>query len=328
MKEILNELIEHKALSKASAKQVLVDIAQGKYNTSEIASFLTIYMMRSIKVEELDGFREALLEMCLNVDFEGETTMDMCGTGGDGKNTFNISTISSFVAAGAGIKITKHGNYGVSSSCGSSNVMEYLGYEFSNNQDVLKSELANCGITFLHAPLFHPAMKNVAPIRKELGMKTFFNMLGPLVNPCKPSMQVTGVFNLELMRLYNYLLQKADNKYLIVYGLDGYDEISLTSDFKISTQKEERIFSPQNLGFNEQEQSDIYGGNTVAESGKIFLSILQGTGTEKQNNAVIANSAMAIYLAKNCSLPDAVAEAKESLESGKANTVFKKLLKI
>lgn len=327
MKEILNELIEHKALSKASAKQVLVDIAQGKYNTSEIASFLTIYMMRSITVEELDGFREALLEMCLSIDFEGQTTMDMCGTGGDGKNTFNISTISSFVAAGAGIKITKHGNYGVSSSCGSSNVMEYLGYEFSNNQDVLKRELADCGITFLHAPLFHPAMKNVAPIRKELGMKTFFNMLGPLVNPCKPSMQVTGVFNLELMRLYNYLLQKADNKYLIVYGLDGYDEISLTSDFKVSTQKEERIFSPQNLGFKDQKQTDIHGGNTVAEAGKIFLSILQGTGTEKQNNAVIANSAMAIYLANNCNLSDAVAIARESLESGKANAVFKKLLK-
>lgn len=326
MKKILNELIEHKSLSKASAKQVLVNIAEGKHNTSEIAAFLTTFMMRSIKVEELEGFREALLDLCVAVDFEGQETMDLCGTGGDGKNTFNISTLSSFVAAGAGIKVTKHGNYGVSSSCGSSNVMEYLGYQFTNNPDVLKKELNDCGITFLHAPLFHPAMKNVAPIRKELGMKTFFNMLGPLVNPANPTMQLTGVYSLELMRLYNYLLQKTKKNYLIVYALDGYDEISLTSDFKINTKTEERIYSPEQLGFSMQKQQDIYGGDTVPEAAKIFTTILAGKGTLEQNNAVIANSAMAIYLAQNTSMENAVGIAKESLESGKANAIFKNLL--
>lgn len=326
MKKILNELIEHKSLSKASAKQVLVNIAEGKHNTSEIAAFLTTFMMRSIKVEELEGFREALLDLCVAVDLEGQETMDLCGTGGDGKNTFNISTLSSFVAAGAGIKVTKHGNYGVSSSCGSSNVMEYLGYQFTNNPDVLKKELNDCGITFLHAPLFHPAMKNVAPIRKELGMKTFFNMLGPLVNPANPTMQLTGVYSLELMRLYNYLLQKTKKNYLIVYALDGYDEISLTSDFKINTKTEERIYSPEQLGFSMQKQQDIYGGDTVPEAAKIFTTILAGKGTLEQNNAVIANSAMAIYLAQNTSMENAVGIAKESLESGKANAIFKNLL--
>lgn len=326
MKKILDELIENKSLSKEKAKQTLIEIAEGKYNNSQIASFLTCYMMRTIKVKELEGFREALLSLCLPVDFGGVPTIDMCGTGGDGKNTFNISTLSSFVVAGAGVKVAKHGNYGVSSSCGSSNVMEHLGYQFTNDESKLNKELNECGITFLHAPLFHPAMKTVAPIRKELGMKTFFNMLGPLVNPSKPAMQVTGVYNLELMRLYDYLLQKTDTKYMVLYGLDGYDEISLTSPFKAVTKKGEHMFSPSDLGFKLQEQSDIHGGGSVAESGKIFTDILKGSGTEQQNNAVVANSGMAISLAKDLSIEDAMAEAKESLSSGKAFSVFNNLI--
>ncbi|MFT6747543.1 MAG: anthranilate phosphoribosyltransferase [Glaciecola sp.] len=327
MKKILNELIENKALSRESAKQTLVEIAEGKYNNSQIAAFLTTFMMRTIKVRELEGFREALLELCLAVDFGGVDTIDMCGTGGDGKNTFNISTLSSFVVAGAGVKVAKHGNYGVSSSCGSSNVMEHLGYNFTNDQSILNKQLQESGITFLHAPLFHPAMKAVAPVRKELGMKTFFNMLGPLVNPSKPAMQVTGVYNLELMRLYNYLLQKSDTKYMVLYALDGYDEISLTSGFKATTKEEENIYQPADLGFEIQQQSDIYGGETVAESAKIFTDILNGEGTTQQNNAIIANSGMAIYLAKGVTLEDAMAEAKESLISGKAKTAFTQLIK-
>lgn len=327
MKKILDELIENKALSRESAKQTLVEIAEGKYNNSQIAAFLTTFMMRTIKVRELEGFREALLELCLPVDFGGVDTIDMCGTGGDGKNTFNISTLSSFVVAGADVKVAKHGNYGVSSSCGSSNVMEHLGYNFTNDQSVLNKQLHDSGITFLHAPLFHPAMKTVAPIRKELGMKTFFNMLGPLVNPSKPAMQVTGVYNLELMRLYNYLLQKSDTKYMVLYALDGYDEISLTSGFKATTKDEEKVFQPADLGFELQQQSDIYGGETVAESAKIFTAILNGEGTKQQNNAIIANSGMAIYLAKGVTLEDAMAEAKESLISGKAKTAFTQLIK-
>jgi anthranilate phosphoribosyltransferase len=326
MKKILDELIENKALSRATAKQTLVEIAEGKYNNSQITAFLTTFMMRTIKVSELEGFREALLDLCLPVDFGQTPTIDLCGTGGDGKNTFNISTLSSFVVAGAGVKVAKHGNYGVSSSCGSSNVMEHLGYQFTNDQSVLNKQLQESGITFLHAPLFHPAMKTVAPIRKELGMKTFFNMLGPLVNPSRPSMQVTGVYNLELMRLYNYLLQKSDTKYMILYALDGYDEISLTSGFKAITREKEAIYNPCDLGFRLQQQSDIHGGVTVAESAKIFTDILNGNGTEQQNNAIIANSGMAIYLAKGITLDDALAEAKESLVAGKAKSVFTQII--
>ena len=328
MKQILNELIEHKSLSKTSAKKVLIEISEGKYDQSQIASFLTVFMMRSIKVEELEGFREALLELCLPVDFGGIRTMDLCGTGGDGKNTFNISTLSSFVAAGAGVKVTKHGNYGVSSACGSSNVMEALGYKFTNNTDQLKRELEECGITFLHAPLFHPAMKTVAPIRKELGMKTFFNMLGPIVNPARPAMQLTGVFSLELMRLYNYLLQQTHTEYCLLYALDGYDEISLTGDFKFVSNHTEGILDANDLGLELVSPTAIYGGETVAEAAQLFADILAGKGTDAQNHAVIANSAMAIQLDQKISLSDAVAAAKESLLGQKAQSVFAKLMSL
>ena len=326
MKKILDELIENKALSKDTAKQTLIEIAEGKYNNIQIAAFLTAFMMRAIKVRELDGFREALLQLCVPIDFDQTPTIDLCGTGGDGKNTFNVSTLSSFVVAGSGIKVSKHGNYGVSSSCGSSNVMEHLGYTFTNDQATLQKQLDSCSITFLHAPLFHPAMKTVAPIRKELGMKTFFNMLGPLVNPSRPARQVTGVYNLELMRLYHYLLQKGNTKYLVLYALDGYDEISLTSDFKVVTRNSETIYTPNQLGFEKHKKSDIYGGDTVAASAKIFTSILNGSGTEQQNNTVVANSAMAISLAKEISLEDAIQEAKDTLFSGKAKAVLANLI--
>ena len=226
MKATLNKLINHEILAKEDAKQILVNIAKGDYNTSQIAAFLTVYMMRSISLEELEGFRDALLELCIKVPIEDYNTIDLCGTGGDGKNTFNISTLASFVTAGAGVLVSKHGNYGVSSISGSSNVMESLGIKFSNDTDFLKRCLDEAGICVLHAPLFHPAMKNVGPIRKELGLKTFFNMLGPLVNPVQPEYQSVGVFSLKLQRLYNYNFQEADRKYAVMYDLGGYDEIS------------------------------------------------------------------------------------------------------
>ena len=232
MKAILNQLIRHEQLSKEQARQVIINIAEGHYNTSEIASFLTVFMMRSISLEELEGFRTALLELCIHVDLSEFNAIDLCGTGGDEKNTFNISTLSAFVTAGAGVKVTKHGNYGVSSGCGSSNVLEVLGIRFSNESDFLKRCVDEAGICILHAPLFHPAMKNVAPVRKELKLKTFFNMLGPLVNPAFPKYQLTVVFNLELARLYYYLFQKTDTKFTVLYALDGYDEISLTGPVK------------------------------------------------------------------------------------------------
>lgn len=325
MKEILNRLINQETISKEEAKNVLVNISKGIYNTSQIASFLTVYMMRSISVEELDGFREALLDLCLSVDLSDFNTIDLCGTGGDGKDTFNISTLASFVTAGAGVKVAKHGNYGVSSSCGSSNVLEHLGIKFSNNETFLQRSIDQAGICILHAPLFHPAMKNVAPIRKELGVKTFFNMLGPMVNPSFPQNQMVGVFNLELARMYGYLYQTTDKNYAILHDLAGYDEISLTDRTKMITNKEDKMVIPADLGIEAISQKDIYGGKTVKESADIFVKVLKGEGTEAQNNVVCANAGLAISVANQVSHKDGFALAKESLKAKKALGVFSKL---
>ncbi len=283
--------------------------------------------MRSITIEELTGFRDALLELCIPVNFEGYNHIDLCGTGGDGKNTFNISTLASFVVAGAGGRVAKHGNYGVSSACGSSNVMEYLGYEFTNDVDKLRRDIETAGICVLHAPKFHPAMKNVAPVRKKLGVKTFFNMLGPMVNPSFPKHQLVGVFSLELARFYNYLYQQSDKRYVILHSLDGYDEISLTGSFKMINNEAEQILQPNDIGMQQLQQEQLFGGDTIPEAAKIFVDILEGNGTEAQNNAVIANAAMAVNcLNEGQSIADSVAAAKESLISGKAYKAFKTLL--
>lgn len=326
MKHVLNELIDHQSLTKQEARQVLIELASGKYNSSQMSSFMTVYMMRNITVEELEGFRDAMLELCIPVRFD-EPVMDVCGTGGDGKNTFNISTLSSFVVAAAGQPVAKHGNYGVSSACGSSNVLEYFGYQFTNDLDELKRSLDRANICFMHAPMFHPAMKNVAPIRKELGVKTFFNMLGPMVNPAFPTRQLVGVFSLELARQYGYLYQDTDKNFVILHGLDGYDEISLTGPFKYFFNKGERVATPADLGLPQVTYADIAGGNSVEESAKIFLNILEGKGTEQQNAAVIANAAMALFCAdQEAGMEHAVAKASEALVSGRAYEVFKKLL--
>ena len=322
MKEILNRLINQETISKEEAKNVLVNISKGDYNTSQIASFLTVYMMRSISVEELDGFREALLDLCLPVDLSDFNAVDLCGTGGDGKDTFNISTLASFVTAGAGVKVAKHGNYGVSSSCGSSNVLEYLGIAFSNEESFLQRSIDKAGICILHAPLFHPAMKNVAPIRKELGVKTFFNMLGPMVNPSFPKNQMVGVFNLELARMYGYLYQTTDKNYAILHDLAGYDEISLTDRTKMITNQEDKMILPADLGIQSIVQSDIYGGKSVKESAAIFLKVLQGEGTEAQTNVVCANAGLAISVVNKKSHREGFELAKESLLGKKALKVF------
>lgn len=318
MKTILNRLIQYQQLSKEEARQMIINIADGQYNTAQIASFLTVYMMRSISLEELEGFRAALLELCIAVDLSEFDTIDLCGTGGDGKDTFNISTLSSFVTAGAGVKVSKHGNYGVSSSCGSSNVLEALGIKFSNDQDFLKRCVDQAGICILHAPLFHPAMKNVAPVRRELGVKTFFNMLGPLVNPAFPKNQLTGVFNLELARLYHYLFQKTDTNFTILYALDGYDEISLTGPTKAFSKTSERVLTPQDFGVLPLEASQIAGGDNVDSSAKIFMNVIQNKGTQAQQEVVCANAGMAIATALNLSPIEGFEKAKESLLSGKA----------
>lgn len=328
MKQILNRLINQESISSEEAKHVLVNISKGDYNQSQIAAFLTVYMMRSVTINELEGFRDALLELCLHVNLDAYNGIDLCGTGGDGKDTFNISTLASFVTAGAGINVTKHGNYGVSSACGSSNVMEFLGIKFTSDINFLKRSLDEAGICVLHAPLFHPAMKNVAPIRKDLAVKTFFNMLGPMVNPAFPKNQLVGVFNLELLRMYSYLYQNTDINYTILHALDGYDEISLTGPTKVIRNASETMITPDFFGVNTLDQSAIYGGDSVETAAKIFTQILNGQGTDAQNNVVCANAAMAIATVNNSSVEDSFALAKESLLSGKAKTKFEKLVEI
>ncbi|MBR9915297.1 MAG: anthranilate phosphoribosyltransferase [Algicola sp.] len=326
MKQILNRLINHESITAEEAKHVLVKISEGQYNQSQIASFLTIYMMRSITLEELQGFRDALLELCIPVDLSEFNTIDLCGTGGDGKDTFNISTLSSFVTAGAGVKVAKHGNYGVSSASGSSNVLEALGVKFTNNTDLLKKQIDGAGICVMHAPLFHPAMKKVAPIRRGLGVKTFFNMLGPMVNPSFPKNQMVGVFNLELQRIYGYLYQHTDKNYSIIHALDGYDEIALTGPTKIITNASERIMKASDLGIKQIEPSEIFGGNTIKKAAKTFQNIINGKGTSAQNNVVCANAGLAIATVNQLSHLEGFALAKESLESGKAKASLEQLI--
>lgn len=328
MKNILNRLINHEQLTKDEAKEVLVNISIGTYNSSQIAAFMTVYMMRSITLEELEGFRDALLELCIKVPIEEYDTIDLCGTGGDGKNTFNISTLASFVTAGAGVLVSKHGNYGVSSISGSSNVMEALGISFSNDTGFLKRSLDEAGICVMHAPLFHPAMKNVGPIRRELGVKTFFNMLGPMVNPAFPKNQLVGVFSLELARMYGYLYQKGSKNFTVLHAMDGYDEISLTSPVKMISRNSEKILNASNFGLSKISPQEIYGGETVEASAKIFKTILNGKGTEAQNNVVCANAAMAIATVTHNSIEKSFEKAKDSLLSGKALKSLQTLQKL
>ncbi|HVT86078.1 MAG TPA: anthranilate phosphoribosyltransferase [Chitinophagaceae bacterium] len=329
MKKILQYLFEHKTLSREMAKEVLVNIGKGMYNEHEVTAFMTIFLMRSITIEELQGFRDALLELCVQVDLNGYETIDIVGTGGDGKNTFNISTLSCFIVAGTGQKVAKHGNYGASSISGASNVMEQLGYKFKSQNEKLKREVDEANICFLHAPLFHPALKTVGPIRKNLGMRTFFNMLGPMVNPANPKFQLVGVFSLEMARIYNYLLQQSGTAFTIIHSLDGYDEISLTNDTKVITNKGESILTAEQLGKRMVNASDISGGASVEEAAKIFMNILKGEGSWAQNAVVLANAAMALNSTGNYkNYDEAYNAAVESLESGKAKASLDKLISL
>ena len=318
MKNILNRLINHETLSKSEAKAVLVNISSNQYNASQVASFMTVFMMRNITIDELSGFREALLELCISVDFSQYNTIDLCGTGGDGKDTFNISTLASFVAAGAGIKVAKHGNYGVSSISGSSNVIENLGIKLSNDSDFLQKSIDQANIAILHAPLFHPAMKNVGGIRKDLGVKTFFNILGPMVNPSFPKNQLVGVFSLELARMYSYVYQHTTTNFCILHGLDGFDEVSLTDETKIISKNSESILKPEDFNLHKINISEIKGGATPQEASKLFYDIISGKGTKAQHDVVCANAALAIATVTNCTVIDAFEIASESLKSGKA----------
>jgi len=327
MKEILAYLYKGNSLTSAEAEEIMTRIGQNGCSDIEISSFLTVYLMREITSEELSGFRNALLTLCRRVQLNGFNTIDVCGTGGDGKNTFNISTLSAFVVAGMGIPVAKHGNYGVSSPVGSSNLFEHFGYRFSSDEEKLTREVEAAGITFLHAPLFHPAMKYVAPARKSLQTKTFFNMLGPMINPAFPEFQLVGVYSPEVQNLYADIYRQSGNRYMIIHGLDGYDEISLTGQTRVISGKEEQIIDSTFLGLETVEHSELSGGNTTGEAAEVFLNVLTNKGSLQQKQVVIANAAAALRCVHpETSWTDCVSIAGESLESGKAYQSFKQLI--
>lgn len=327
MKQILEELFDQKRLSREEAKNILLKISEGEFNDALLASFLTVFKMRPITKDELHGFRDALLELCRPIDLKGRDSIDIVGTGGDRKNTFNISTLTCFVVAGAGYCVTKHGNYGVSSVSGSSNVLEHLGYQFTNDVDEINRRLDRSNMIFIHAPLFHPAMKTVGPVRRALGMKTFFNMLGPLVNPSRPKRHFLGVFDMNLSRLYQYILQEDETPFAVIFNLDGYDEISLTDQFSYRTNEDDLFVSPEELGFAIVKPESLHGGDTVPEAAKIFMNILEGKGTTEQRNVIYANAGLAIQrFHPDRTFVDCIEEAKEALDSGRALESLKKAL--
>lgn len=330
MKQILNRLFEHQYLNRTEAKEILTNMAAGNYNESQIAAFISVFLMRSISVDEFLGFADALLDLRANVDaLAAYNPIDIVGTGGDNKNTFNISTLACFVTAGAGYKVAKHGNYGATSVSGASNVMEQHGVKFTADVSKLEESLDKTNIAYMHAPLFNNALKVVAPVRKALGVRTFFNMLGPVVNPIKPKRTVLGVFNLKMARLYSYMYQQTDVDYSIVHGLDGYDEISLTGDFKIINKFEEKIYTPEQVGFDRCLELELDGGNTPEDASTIFDNVISNAATKAQTNAVIANAATAIQtINPQLSFEGAIAEARESLESGKTKETFLKFLSL
>ncbi|MDX2285636.1 MAG: anthranilate phosphoribosyltransferase [Bacteroidia bacterium] len=327
LKDVLNYLFGHHTLNREEARTVLGDIASGQCPPAQIAAFMTVYLMRKITVEELAGFRDAMLERCIPADLADFDPIDLCGTGGDGRDTFNISTLAAFITAGAGVPVAKHGNYGVSSVSGSSNVVEYLGGTFTNDPAVLRRQMEASNICFMHAPLFHPAMKHVGPIRKELGVKTFFNMLGPMVNPAFPRKQLVGVFSLELARLYAYLYQQSGKRFAILHSLDGYDEISLTGPCKVISNQGERVLTPEHFGMAPVRPEALYGGADIESAARLFLRVLRNEGTEAQKHVAVINAGMAIACAREgMSLEAAVALAGDSLESGKALGAFERFV--
>ena len=329
MKKYLLKLIDGNTLTQEDTYNIMMGIIDEKYNVQQIAALLMTLQTRGVTVEELLGFRQGLLETGKYLDFSEYNTLDIVGTGGDGKNTFNISTCAAFVIAGAGYKVTKHGNGGSSSVSGASNVLQGHGVKFTDDINQLKRSLDEAGICYFHAPLFAYGMKFVGPTRKALGVPTCFNLLGPLVNPCHPKNSLHGTANQAQLRLYTNLHQRIGDNFGVITSYDGYDEISLTSGFKICTNNFEKVYTPVDLGLKYIDQSDIYGGETPEEAMKIFDAVLEGTATEAQKNVVIANAACGISIMdKNITMADSVAIARESLEGGKALATFKKFVEI
>ena len=329
MKAILEKLFNHEVLTRGEAKELLINISQEKYKASQIAALLTVYRMRDITVDEIVGYREALMQSQNPLDFSAFKPIDIVGTGGDGKNTFNISTCSCFVVAGAGYKVAKHGNYGATSVSGASNVIELHGVKFTSDHSQLTRSIEECGMAYMHAPFFTPAMMAVGPVRKSLQFKTIFNLLGPLVNPCRPQNQLLGTADLTQMRLYTNVYQTLDINYGVVNSLDGYDEISLTGDFKVATNSTEKIYTPESYNFKRVQMNEIFGGQTAEEAKAIFDNVLMDKATEAQKNVVIANAGFAIHIInQQKSVEDCMAEARESIESGRALATLKKFVEL
>ena len=329
MKQILYRLFEHQYLGREEARKILEEIAAGKYSDTQVAALITVFLMRSISVEELSGFRDALMDMRLNIDLSEYSPIDIVGTGGDGKNTFNISTAACFVVAGAGYPVVKHGNYGATSISGASNVMEMHGVKFSSDRDKLARSIGECGMAYLHAPLFNPALKAVAPVRKSLAVRSFFNLLGPLVNPAKPAYLLLGVYNLPLLRLYSYTYQQSGVRFGVVHSMDGYDEISLTSEFKVTTAESEKVYTPEMLGMERCREEELYGGDSVEEASRIFDDVLQTKASRAKMNCVITNAAFAIRVINpQKSIEQCIDEARNSLYGMKALEVFNKFLSL
>lgn len=327
LKTILNRLFKGEKLAFEEAKAVFTQITNAQFNDVQVAAFLSIYNVRPITIEEFNGFKAAMLSICIPLHFEGERIMDVCGTGGDGKNTFNISTLSSLVAAAAGVKVAKHGNKSVSSNCGSSNVLEHFGVQFTTDEQQLKKQLSQNNICFLHAPLFHPALKNVAKVRADLGVKTFLNMLGPLVNPARPQVQTAGVFSTTVARLYYYSLQQENMDFAIIHDLNGYDEISLTGPVKLFTNDGEMVLQPADFGFSTIHENEIYGGEDIESAAKIFMSILEGKGSDAQQNVVAANAGLAIATYKKIPIKEGVEQALACLKNQSALNVLHATIK-
>ena len=329
MKHILVKLLDYQYLSRDESRELLIAIVRGEVPDTQVAALITIFLMRSISVEEVLVFREALVEMRVPVDLKEYKAIDIVGTGGDGKNTFNISTSACFVVAGAGYPVVKHGNYGATSVSGSSNAMEQQGVKFTTDIHVLRKSIEAANIAYLHAPFFSPALKAVAPVRKSLGVRNFFNVLGPLINPSDPEYQLLGVYDLSMSRLYSYIYQASRKKFGIVHSLDGYDEISLTGQFKVVTNKGEQLFMPEELGFNRVRQEEIFGGNTIEDVVSVFNRVLNCTATQPQMDVVIANAAFAIQIIENKkTIAECIEIAKNSLYGKKALNALKKFVEI
>ncbi len=326
MKEILEKLSTHSKLTEKEAYDFIVSLGEQTLNSTQLVACMSFLIKRPVSVEELTGFKNALLDLIIKVNLDKEA-IDVCGTGGDQKNTFNVSTLSAIVLAASGIPVAKHGNHGASSVSGSSDILKYLGYNFKVTSEELNRDLNKHNICFIHAPLFHPTLKHVAIQRKELGIRTFFNLLGPLVNPAKVKYKYIGVYNQEVARLYNYVLQSENSNYNIVHALDGYDEISLTGTFKCIGNGSEKLYEPSDLGFNTLSEHELFGGDTIEEAGKIFLNVLNNSATKAQTDVVVVNSAFAmnVYTPQK-SIEDCISICKETIESKKANELFKNLI--